>query len=613
MKYSNKYLEFRRNLATGWNTWNTKNLLSHVLLPEGLSINISIKRDAEIKKFNKKEYLKELYCQVYKRGKWDAEVRLGNRTHDGTFTDLELKWRNIRLRVQSTTIEDDFLLLVTPIEVNSENSLIIIEAEMLWNKKGEIVVNENEIIAKIDEKQIKISGTGNTIGYQLPFQTQYLAFNLKDKLGIYTGAKRNLDEMINLINNQRLKRQKISEKYRSLKNVYDALQGVLAWNTIYDHENGRVITPVSRYWAGNLWGGHVLFPWDTFFAAYMFALDKKELSYANAIEMVKEITEDGFVPNVNASVGKSHDRSQPPVGSHVILKIYKHYKEKWFLEEVYDDLLTWNRWWPRNRSNQDYLSWGSNPAGDLPGKFWEEKYNTKEAALYESGLDNSPMYDDVVFNEEKHVIELADVGLISLYIMDCEALAEIAIILNKSMDAKELKNRSDKYKAKLKSLWDEEFGLYLNLHTDSLKKSYRLSPTLFYPLIVNVPTQEQTERMIKEHFFNENEFFGEFIIPSIARNDIAFNDQDYWRGRIWAPFNFLVYLGIKNYDLEDAKVELLEKSKNLLLKEYVEEGHVHENYNALDGDGDDIRTSDCFYTWGALLGFMSLLEKGYLN
>ena len=58
---------------------------------------------------------------------------------------------------------------------------------------------------------------------------------------------------------------------------------------------------------------------------------------------------------------------------------------------------------------------------------------------------------------------------------------------------------------------------------------------------------------------------------------------------------------------------VLEKSKKLLLKEYLEEGHVHENYNADIGDGDDSRFSDCFYSWGGLLGFMSLIEAGYFK
>ncbi len=29
------------------------------------------------------------------------------------------------------------------------------------------------------------------------------------------------------------------------------------------------------------------------------------------------------------------------------------------------------------------------------------------------------------------------------------------------------------------------------------------------------------------------------ILPSIARNDVAYKDNVYWRGRIWGPMNFL--------------------------------------------------------------------------
>ena len=280
---------------------------------------------------------------------------------------------------------------------------------------------------------------------------------------------------------------------------------------------------------------------------------------------------------------------------------------------MYDDLLTWNRWWPKNRANNEWFSWGSNPVTDPPGIFWREKTFTKEGALYESGLDNSPMYDEVCFNEEKHILDLADVGLTSLYIMDCECVAKIASILGKEEDVRELNERANKYKAGLKNLWDEKSGIFLNFHTDTLAKSKRLSPALFFPLIVKASSQEQAKRMIDEHFFNESEFFGDWILPTIARNDSAYKDQDYWRGRIWPPYNFLVYLGLINYELPKARKQLVEKSRKLLLKEYLEEGHVHENYNADTGDGDDSRISDCFYCWGGLLGFMSLIEAGYYD
>src|SRR5690606_18415075 len=113
------------------------------------------------------------------------------------------------------------------------------------------------------------------------------------------------------------------------------------------------------------WGGFVMFDWDTYFASYMYSLFNKELAYANAIEITKAITPDGFIPNYQSPYGQtSFDRSQPPIGSRIIMEIYKKYKDKWLLEEVYQELLTWNRWWPKNRDRNGFLCWGSNPVAE---------------------------------------------------------------------------------------------------------------------------------------------------------------------------------------------------------------------------------------------------------
>lgn len=141
------------------------------------------------------------------------------------------------------------------------------------------------------------------------------------------------------------------------------MQSVLAWDNIYDPSIRKVITPVSRIWssewfASEDFGGFTLFCWDTYFAAMMLAVGSKELAYANAVEITKAITECGFIPNCFYSNGfKSRDRSQPPVGSLVVWMLYKQYKEKWFLELLYKELLTWNRWWSKNREDKGLLCW----------------------------------------------------------------------------------------------------------------------------------------------------------------------------------------------------------------------------------------------------------------
>ena len=58
-----EYELLQKRLGSGWNTWNTRSVLSHVLLPEGLAINLGIKeyaggyhlREALIGRFGKDE------------------------------------------------------------------------------------------------------------------------------------------------------------------------------------------------------------------------------------------------------------------------------------------------------------------------------------------------------------------------------------------------------------------------------------------------------------------------------------------------------------------------------------------------------------------------------
>ena len=140
------------------------------------------------------------------------------------------------------------------------------------------------------------------------------------------------------------------------------------------------------------------------------------------------------------------------------------------------------------------------------------------------------------------------------YVMDCEALSDIAGALGKDEIKKELLNRAERYRKKLNELWDDKTGIYLNKRLDTNEFSYKISPTHFYPLLAKAPTQKQAERMINEHFYNPDEFWGKYILPSIAFNDPDYKNNDYWRGRIWAPMNFLVYLGLRNYNLKQVNV-----------------------------------------------------------
>lgn len=600
------YENLQDRLAQGWNTWNTRSVLSHVLLPEGLALNLCLKQLPE------RAYLKE--ALIGRRGV-QAEVLIpGPRTYDGSFTSLHLTWKGLEMDVLSATEDGDLLLWVNPRVDANVPALLVLEAGLLWNRPGMVSREADVLVGHLGERSVRVYATQATVeDPYIPTQTPYLAFALTGEIGISTGRARSLDEIKRVITQRRATHLSRRETYGDLADVYDAMQTCLAWDTVYDPEGRRVISPVSRLWNVD-WGGFVLFDWDTYFAAYMAGLDNKELAYANAVEITREKTESGFIPNFGTVLNlKSRDRSQPPVGSLVFRELYRRYGEAWLLEEVFDDLLAWNRWWPPHRSRQGLLAWGSDPFEPLLQSPLEVTHiNDLQGAAWESGLDNSPMYDAIPYDEAGHIMLLADAGLTGLYVMDCEALADIARVLGKTAEVDELRQRAGAFRASLAQLWDAESGIYCNKRLDSGEFSHRLSPTNFYPLLGRAATQAEAQRMIEEHFYNPDEFWGEWIMPTIARNDPAYPDQEYWRGRIWGPTNFLVYLGLRNYDLPQAREDLAEKSKELFLKNWREHGYVAENYNCETGQGGENNSSDRYYHWGALLGFMALIEAGYV-
>ena len=594
-----EYKALQSRIGTGWNTWYNNSVISHALLPEGFSINLCLARPGSA------DYLKETFkaSDIQKR---PEKIVLGLRSDDGSYTSLVLKYKGEELSVRSATDGDDELILISPLKASKSN--LVVEAGLLWNRPGVIGMEDNRLIGNFPGRAIQVRATAQPVTDAYTVTTgPHLTFSLENEVGIYTGKTRTLADIKRVVEERAGEQQKRINRYGNLSEPFKAMQTILAWNTVYDAPNNRVITPVSRLW-NNGWGGFVLFDWDTYFASYMLSAFDKDLAYANAVEITKAITPSGFIPNYQAPFGKtSWDRSQPPIGSTVIMALYEKYKDKWLLNEVYDELLTWNRWWPKNRDVNGYLAWGSQPVSKDSNTI--DNHNL-QAAKFESGLDNSPMYDHVPFNGQTNTMELADVGLMSFYIMDCRSLAEMSAILGKKADAEELNKRAARYAGKLATLWDEKTGIFLNKRLDTGEKSYRLSPTNFYPMLAKACTQAQAERMIREHYYNPDEFYGEYVMPSIARNDPAFKDNNYWRGRIWGPMNFLVYLGMRNYDLKEARADLISKSRALLMKNWTANGSIYENYNSVTGTGDDVRNADGFYHWGALLTFMEFLETG---
>jgi hypothetical protein len=598
---SREYAAVQARLSQGWNTWNANSVLSHVLLPEGLSVTVGLHSFS----LYSSQYLTQ--AQAGGTEKSPVQVAPGLHAIDGSTSDLTITWQGIKARVQSADDHGDLVLLVTPLEKPSTDPIVDFEVGMLWNRSGQLTADGTVITARLPGRTVAIYGAGTRASDPaIAAASPYLSMSLASKAGLSTGHARTLAEIEQIIDRAQKAHEATLVRSGVSPATVGAVESALGWDTVYDPVKGRVISPVSRSWTVG-WGGFILFDWDTFFAAETAGLFGRDLAYANIVEMLNETTPAGFVPNYSGARVMSLDRSEPPVGSIVVLDTYRRFRDPWLLDISFDRLLGWNRWWDAHRQVDGYLVLGSDP-GNPEYERHDLAVNTMQGAKYESGLDNSPMYDDAAYDAQTHKMRLADVGLMSLYVADCDALTKIAMEIGRKAEVGELDERSSRYRAKLATMWDPERHLYFNRDLATGNASLRMSPTNFYPLLARVPTQEQAGQMVKEHLLNPEEFWGEWVIPSIARSDPAFKDQDYWRGRIWGPMNFLVYLGLRNYPFPGVRTELAKKSEALLMKEYGERRHIHENYNAVTGESDDTTASDPFYHWGALLGVTEILE-----
>jgi hypothetical protein len=607
---SPQYAQLQHRLAQGWNTWDVQSVTSHVLLPDGLAIHVGLEH-------NTTELVDSFLSSplIGRLARGAEQVTPGPHASNGSYTDLRITWRHSSLRIQSAHDGDGLVILATPLDEAPNTSMpptVVFSVDYLWNRPGTVSRKPAGIEARDAGRTVEIycassnsqkasgpvassTSCGEDKNVNIPVSGPYFAVDFRAPAAVSAGRPHTLPEVQAIIEHARLAYEHALASEGSRAPLVDAIETTIGWDTIYDPETQRVVTPVSRGWCTG-WGGTVLFEWDTFFAASLAAVADRDLAYANAIEALNGETPAGFVPNYARSGGwKSFDRSEPPVGAITVLGIYRRFHDRWFLQDTFAPLLRWNRWWAQHRDMDGYLTWGSD--------------GENQPAVLESGLDNSPMYDDVAYEGDTHQLEFADVGLMSLYIADCDALAQIAEELGKSAEAKELAERSQRYRAKLATLWDDKIGIFLNKDLHTGQSSLRLSPTNFYPLLAKAATPDQARRMINEHLLNSAEFWGKWVIPSISRNDPAFWDQKYWRGRIWGPLNYLVYLGLRNYADPAISKEFAQKSYDLFEQEWKANGHVHENYNAITGLGDDVDSSDRFYHWGALLALIEYMQE----
>ncbi len=383
----------------------------------------------------------------------------------------------------------------------------------------------------------------------------------------------------------------------------DAIRDVIGWNTVYDPVNRRPYTALSRNWSSAKFGGFGVWLDDVLYHALLAGILDLDLAEENLRAVFAGRTGAGNLPCLLTGRDAWVDRSQPPIGAFVVWLLYRRWGERRLLAGSWETLLANHEWWWRERdgNGNGLLEYGTSPVGD--GLY----RGTALAARDESSMDNSPVHDEAVLVPERHTLDCEDVGLNSLLALDGEMLALVAAELGREAEAQRLNARARALSARIgEALWDPQRQVFANrLWSGRFVAS--IAPTSFYPLIAGAASPAQA-RALLAWLADPERFGGRFTLPSVSRDDPAFEDNVYWRGRIWPPLNFLVYQGLRRYGLDAEATALARDSYALFAGPWREARHCAENYGAKDGAVTDQPDTDTFYGWGALMPALAVAE-----
>ncbi|MBB3937014.1 amylo-alpha-1,6-glucosidase [Aureimonas phyllosphaerae] len=377
----------------------------------------------------------------------------------------------------------------------------------------------------------------------------------------------------------------------------DAVRDVIGWNTVYDRLNRRPTTTASRIWGL----GDAVWYNDQCFAALMAGLLDPALARRNFDVAMGSATPQGNIACLVNPKDAWVDRTQAPHGAFVAWMIFQRTGDRAFLSDVFDALARNQLWWRANRDpdGRGLVSCGTSDVGDAMYR------GTAFGARNETGMDNSPTHDEARYDPATRTLSTLDVGLNSALALDAEMLALIAAEIGRRDEAEQFASLADETRELIRrELWDEARGLFANRQRDGgFVRS--VSPTSFFPLLCGAADDAQVRRLLT-HLDDPAMFGGRYPLPNVSRDDPAYAEQIYWRGRIWPNVNWLVWQGLRRYRLDAQASSLVARSFAMFEESWASHRWCGENYDGDTGRIDERPGNDPFYTWGAMLPLMAV-------
>jgi putative isomerase len=343
----------------------------------------------------------------------------------------------------------------------------------------------------------------------------------------------------------------VAERFRR---TYAYAWWIMANNLISPH--GRVayeaMTPSKINYVG-------LWLWDSAMHALAYRHVDPELARNQVRAMLDCQLPDGMLPDAVYDEGViaeiDHpiraEVTKPPILAWAALKLHETNPDPGFLQEIYVPLVRWNAWWfSMNDDDADGLAQYNHP--------------------YSSGLDDSPLWD--------HGLPVESPDLNTYLCVQMGSLALMAEVLGMDSEGAMWRRRAAAIvRRMIEDFWDDEAGLFRA--TREGEPVPVVTPFNLYPLWTGQLPDEIRDRLIA-HLTDPDQFWGEYIIPTVARNDPHYDPATMWRGPVWANINYFFVEALRQVGEHALAATLREKTLELVMGA----PSIYEYYNAETGE-----------------------------
>ncbi len=342
----------------------------------------------------------------------------------------------------------------------------------------------------------------------------------------------------------------VNEKY---KEKYFYAWWVLLNNMLSPRENitHEMLVPSKKSYIG-------VWLWDNAFHAIALRHLDPDLARNQIRGVIAHQLPNGMLPDAIFDDGIVYEIdhpfknyvTKPPILAWAALKIHEIKPDNNFLEEIYEPLVKWNTWW--------FTHNGSDEEGIV-------QYNHP----YSSGMDDHPTWDF------PFPIKSPDIN--AYLVVQMQSLAKISEIINKKPEAAAWQNKSNILQEKIIDyFWDEVEGSFRVFHD---QQQIHVSSVLNLFPIISGGLGHCINQSILDHLNDPAEFGGEFIIPTVARNDPKFSPDSMWRGPVWVNINYLFIEALIQLDKIEFAEMLIKKTLDIIN----DNDGIYEYYNATTG------------------------------